>query len=300
MAAVVEPAQQPVLEEEKKREDDEFAKVNPNKQREQFRDYGNNPRAERVRNFYKTNHEKQTVDFVKEMHATMFKPENTIKMAIWEALEKLDTYVDESDPDTNKSQMAHAMQTSEAIRAAYPGEEYEWFVLTGLLHDLGKIVGPLRGLDQWCVVGDTFPVGCQWGTENVFHEFFQGNPDKDTAQYQTLTGIYSDKCGMNNLLMSFGHDEYLYQVLSRSPQCKLPAEGLFVIRFHSFYPWHNKNGYMHFCTEKDLEMLEWVRKFQKNDLYSKSLAVPDPEALKPYYMGLIQKFFPDGADVLNW
>lgn len=299
MAASPEPLSS-IEDEVKQREDAEFAKLNPNKQAEEFRDYSNNPRLERVRNFYKTQHEKQTVDFVKQQHATLFNPETSVRMSIWEALEKMDTYVDESDPDTNSSQLAHAMQTSEAIRAMYPGEEFEWFVLTGLLHDLGKIVGPLRGLDQWAVVGDTFPVGCRWTEENVFHEFFANNPDKSVEQYQTPLGIYTENCGLNNVLMSFGHDEYLYQVLTRSPNCKLPIEALYVIRFHSFYPWHNKSGYQHLCDKQDQQMLEWVKKFQKHDLYSKSCATPNVEELKPYYQGLITKFFPDGADVLNW
>lgn len=286
--------------EEKQREDAEFAKLNPNKQQEQFRDYTNNPRLERVRNFYKINHTNQTVEFVKGCHATLFQPESQVKMSIWDALLKLDSYVDESDPDTNHSQLAHAMQTAEAIRAAYPGEEFEWFVLTGLLHDLGKIVGPLRGLDQWCVVGDTFPVGCQWASECVFHEFFQANPDHAVAEYNTPTGMYSANCGLSSVMMSFGHDEYMYQLLTRTPGHKLPLEALYVIRYHSFYPWHNKGAYMHLCNEQDLRMLEWVKKFQKNDLYSKSQAVPDTEALKPYYQGLIAKFFPNGGDVLSW
>ena len=41
-------------------------------------------------------------------------------------LEYLDSLVDESDPDTEASQTQHALQTAEAIRAKYPGEEYEW------------------------------------------------------------------------------------------------------------------------------------------------------------------------------
>ena len=34
-----------------------------------------------------------------------------------------------------------------------------WFVLVGLIHDLGKVLC-LFGEPQWAVVGDTFPVGC--------------------------------------------------------------------------------------------------------------------------------------------
>jgi hypothetical protein len=39
-----------------------------------------------------------------------------VQMGIWEALEYMDTMVDDSDPDTNFTQVAHALQTAEAVR----------------------------------------------------------------------------------------------------------------------------------------------------------------------------------------
>ena len=79
-------------------------------------------------------------------------------MGIWEAMEFLNTLVDDSDPDTDLTQIEHLMQTAEAIRAdGHP----RWFILTGLIHDLGKILC-LFGEPQWAVVGDTFPVGCRY------------------------------------------------------------------------------------------------------------------------------------------
>ena len=94
-------------------------------------------------------------------------------MGIWEAMEFLNTLVDDSDPDTNLTQIEHLMQTAEAIRAdGHP----RWFILTGLIHDLGKILC-LFGEPQWAVVGDTFPVGCRYSDKIVFPEFFADNPD---------------------------------------------------------------------------------------------------------------------------
>lgn len=61
--------------------------------------------------------------------------------------------------------------------------------------------------------------------------------------------------------MSWGHDEYLYQVLKHN-KSTLPEEALRMIRFHSFYPWHAGGDYMHLCTEKDKEMMEWVLEFK--------------------------------------
>ena len=61
--------------------------------------------------------------------------------------------------------------------------------------------------------------------------------------------------------MSYGHDEYLYSVLTGN-NCKLPEAALFIIRFHSFYPWHTGGAYEHLCNDKDWEMLKWVKEFK--------------------------------------
>lgn len=55
---------------------------------------------------------------------------------------------------------------------------------------------------------------------------------------------------------------------------------------------------MYLCNEKDLRMLEWVRRFQKFDLYTKTDDVlPDIEELEPYYLSLIVKYIPG---VIAW
>ena len=45
-------------------------------------------------------------------------------------------------------------------------------------------------------------------------------------------------------------------------------------------------------NDHDRAMMEWVRKFNPYDLYSKGHEPPDVEALKPYYQDLIAEFFP--------
>src|SRR4051812_13899098 len=107
-------------------------------------------------------------------------------MGIWEALEYLDSLVDDSDPDTELSQTQHALQTAEAIRAKYPDDD--WFQLTGLIHDLGKILAIACKEPQWCTVGDSFPVGCAFAKENVFSQFFAENPDTKHPVYSTVNG----------------------------------------------------------------------------------------------------------------
>lgn len=50
-------------------------------------------------------------------------------------------------------------------------------------------------------------------------------------------------------------------------------------------------------NENDEKALAAVREFNPYDLYSKSDDPVNPETLRPYYEGLIKKFFPD---VINW
>ncbi len=257
------------------------------KKPEDFRNHRGDVRPS-VKEFYRLNHRHQTLDFVKAKKEE-YLPLRKKRMGVWEAMEFLNTLVDDSDPDTDLTQIEHLMQTSEAIRAdGHP----RWFILTGLIHDLGKILC-LFGEPQWAVVGDTFPVGCAFSERIVFPEYFAENPDVRVPEYQTPPGIYQEGCGLDNVHLSWGHDEYLYHVVKDY----LPPEGLCMIRYHSFYPWHSEGAYAHLMNEHDRRMFKWVRAFNPYDLYSKAAKRPDVKALRPYYEDLIAEFFPP---VLAW
>lgn len=244
---------------------------------------------QRVKRTYYLMHQNQTVDFVRNRMAK-WKKFNHAELTIMEALEKLNSLIDESDPDNDLPNIVHAFQTAERIRETYP--EHDWFHLTGLIHDLGKVLA-LWGEEQWAVVGDTFVVGCAPGDNVVYREHsFKGNPDLDNPRYNTKYGIYKPNCGLDNVLFSWGHDEYMACVLQNHPKCTLPKEAIRIIRFHSFYPWHSGGDYQHLCNEQDQKTLEWIREFNKFDLYTKSAPVPDIEKLIPYYQGLIDKYIP--------
>ena len=254
----------------------------PGKAKEEYRNY-DNPERDTVREFYRLNHKYQTYDFVMEKRAE-FLQFNREEMPVWGAMEFLNTLVDDSDPDIDLDQLQHLLQTAEAIRAdGHP----DWFVLTGFIHDMGKVLC-LFGEPQWAVVGDTFPVGCKHSDKIVYHEFFADNPDSTDPRYNTKYGIYEPNCGLKNVHMSWGHDEYLYQMMKDF----LPEEALYMIRYHSFYAQHRENAYDHLLDDHDREMFHWVRKFNPYDLYSKSPKPPVASELKPYYEDLIAKYLP--------
>ena len=249
---------------------------------ESFRDYEAETRP-CVREFYRLNHHKQTLQFAREKKADYLRF-NRRCMTVWQALEFLNELVDDSDPDIDLPQIEHLLQTAEAIRAdGHP----RWFILVGLIHDLGKILC-LFGEEQWAVVGDTFPLGCEFSEKIVFHEFFSGNPDRDVPEYSTRNGIYAEGCGLDQVTMSWGHDEYLYQVV----RGRLPDPALYMIRYHSFYAAHRERQYEYLMNDHDREMFAWVRAFNPYDLYTKSSQRMDVEALQPFYEELINEYLP--------
>lgn len=251
-----------------------------------FRDYAAPKRADAVdtvRAFYRLNHTHQTLSFVlaKKKQYLAF---NQRVMTPWEALDYLNTLVDDSDPDIALPQIDHLLQTAQAMRL---NGEPDWMVLTGFIHDLGKVLC-LFGEPQWAVVGDTFPMGCAYSNKIVYPEFFELNADSQQAELQTAHGIYSAHCGLENVHMSWGHDEYLYHLLR--PYLPLPA--LYMIRFHSFYAWHREGEYQQLCNAQDDEMKPWVQRFNPYDLYSKTANPPKLAELKPYFEDLLAKYLP--------
>ncbi len=268
---------------------DDFVKARyrTNRKKEEFRVYDeSSPQV--VKDFYQQNHALQTYEFAhakKREYGKLAKP----KMGIWEAMDRLNALVDDSDPDTDLSQMEHNLQTAEAIRK---DGNPRWMILTGFIHDMGKVLC-LFDEPQWAVVGDTFPTGCAWSDTIVFPQYFDANPDNQRPEFQTACGVYSEHCGLDNVDMSWGHDEYLYHVA----RPYLPEEAQYMIRYHSFYAAHREGAYRHLMNAKDEKFFDAVRAFNPYDLYSKSDVKPSLKDLKPFYEDLVAEFFP--AEI-NW
>lgn len=130
---------------------DDASGFDTEKDKTQFRQYLD--ASEQVKNFYREQHEKQTVAYNLKARIN-FKTKKRARMTVWEAMEKLNTLIDESDPDTSLSQIEHLLQTAEAIRR---DGKPRWMQVTGLIHDLGKLLFFFDAEGQWDVVGDTFP-----------------------------------------------------------------------------------------------------------------------------------------------
>jgi inositol oxygenase len=256
--------------------------INEDKKVEEFRNYQETEK-DGVKEFYRLNHKFQTYEYVTKKKADYLRF-NRKEMPIWEAFNFLNQLVDDSDPDTDLDQMQHLLQTSEAIRNdGHP----DWMVLVGLIHDMGKVLC-LFEEPQWGVVGDTFPVGCAFSDKIVYPEFFKDNPDINNPEYYTELGVYTRNCGLDNVHMSWGHDEYVYHMMKDY----IPEPGLYMLRYHSFYSQHRENAYNHLMNDHDHEMFKWVTLFNPYDLYSKNPNQKSWEELKPYYEHLVAKYLP--------
>lgn len=211
-----------------------------------------------------------------------------------EVLSWMDEFVDPSDPDLDLPNSIHAFQTAERIRRKYPDDEC--LQVCGLIHDLGKI---LYCFDepQCAIVGDTYVVGCRFPETIVYYDTLRENPDFNDSRYNSELGVYERNCGIRNVKISFGHDEYLYMVLKYNKELhNFPERYWDIIRFHSLYPWHTNGEYKHLMSEEqgDYELLKEVQAFNEFDLYSKEdTEIEFNEETRKYYLGLLKKYFPN-------
>jgi inositol oxygenase len=265
-----------------------------------FRNYNDTDVNAAVRDHYRKMRERQTFEYVQRMHRKylMFnKP-----MGLWDAMIHLNDLIDVSDPDLDLPNVQHLIQSAEAIRE---DKRPDWMQLVGLIHDLGKVMF-LWGSDedgtsqneQWGMVGDVFVVGCALPESCVYPEFNQLNPDMRDSRYSSELGIYEKHCGLDNLTLAWGHDEYLFQVLQHHKGNLIPEAGMAMIRYHSFYPWHSGGSYTSLLCDKDEEYLNWIRDFNKYDLYTKCNKTYDLEEIKDYYLPIAEKYL--GTGPIYW
>ena len=144
-------------------------------------------------------------------------------------------------------------------------------------------------------MGDTYVVGCEFPESVVYYDTLKNN--SDYGKYDSM-GIYEVGCGLGNLNISFGHDEYLYQVLNQNKdKHSISQESMNIIRYHSFYPWHTSGEYIRFMNSKDKETLEAVNHFNKFDLYSKEDTPDISNEVKDYYSQLLDEYFPEALQL---
>ncbi len=162
--------------------------------------------------------------------------------------------------------------------------------VAALIHDFGKVLVEF-GFPQWTIVGDTYIVGCAFPAHAAVYpdQHARLNPDAAVPELNSPCGIYEPKCGTENWLCSYGHDEYLFQVLEGNKDAhSFPRQLWNIIRFHSLcasthttphpspapcshlccsYPWHTGTGsggaYTHLMKPEDHVLKTRVLKFNE-------------------------------------
>lgn len=204
----------------------------------------------------------QTPAYIRRMRAGW---NGTVRMGVWDAMLMTAEFPSPMPP------IHHHFQTAESLRRTGASE---WMQVVGLIHDLGVVLAYVRGRaadgttpeDPWGLTGETTVV----------------EPGPAGA-------------GLDASLVSYGHDEYLWQVLRRSPGVRLPATALRVIRYHSLREWHSGGLYRHLENADDRAARPLVQRFAEHDRYDvgwEPVGALHAKRLRDYYVRLVDQFLP--------
>jgi inositol oxygenase len=254
---------------------------------------------------YRLNHARQTVDFVTKQ-VRSYQTLSRCQMNIWEALELLGdlreyeaALLGDDDVHPEMPLVDHAFQCAAICREAFPSDD--WMALVGLIHGLGKLLAHEKfgTQPQWCVCGESFPVGCRFSSSIANANFFQANPDRRKRQFSSPLGVYRQHCGLRSVFMSWSSAEYLYMMLALN-KTDLPREALWLVRYQKFRSiMRPGQPYYDLLSDFDITMLPKLEKFVNLVQYKRrDDIVVDKEELKSYCQGLIDKYVPN--KVLRW
>ena len=162
-------------------------------------------------------------------------------------------------------------------------------ILTGLIHDLGKVLC-LFGEPQWAVVGDTFPTGCPYSPKIVLRRILRHQSGHEARRIPAgQRHLRASNCGLGNVHLSWGHDEYLYHIVKDH----LPQPAQYMIRYHSFYAWHRRGRIrLPSGRTRTVRCCPGCSNSTRYDLYSKNPNPPQLATLKPYYEDLLARYLP--------
>lgn len=201
------------------------------------------------------------------------------------SLRALDGVHDPSDPDTSLPNSEHAYQAARRARALRPYDTS--LQVAALVHDIGKVLFS-HGHAAWEVVGDTFVLGEPLPRSAPCYELAPRR-----VRHPPPAAANRDGCGLDAVVVSWGHDEYMFRVLMQNAHLHtLPQRYCDAIRYHSLYPWHSAGAYRRLMGPGDAETLELVTALNQCDLYSKSDGVVS-QGDRAYFDALLASVFPE-------
>jgi inositol oxygenase len=197
-------------------------------------------------------HRSQTLNDVAALNEK-YKSPALGKVMVSEVVAKLSLVTDPTDKKLYETtQWGHCAQVIHMMEEE--GVVSEEFLVSGLVHDIGKILLH-TGEDPANVVCDNFPVG-----------------------------EYDEGIGLDNVVFQWNHDEFGYMRLKDH----MPVYLAKLIRYHSLNPTTLK-----YLSQEDMWLYEnYLRPFRRYDKLSKSdSVVPNIDVEK--YMKLLDKWFPN-------
>lgn len=216
----------------------------------------------------------QTYDYVSSMRSR-FLTFSLGKATLIEALRLIHAFsaypfhtIDESQ-DSPQSASPPSLRTLCFLMAETARSEGhpDWLQLLALFHELGAAVkvldthtGNQAESYDWSISSRVRVVGCKVPSRATFREFQCLNTDGDDSRYNTDTGIYQEHCGLDNVLLQWTGNEYMYYLLKHN-NTSLPNEALACLRYNLLGDFHEHNEYSVLMNKDDEDMLPFIQTF---------------------------------------
>uniref|UniRef100_A0A7S0TB77 Inositol oxygenase n=1 Tax=Pseudo-nitzschia delicatissima TaxID=44447 RepID=A0A7S0TB77_9STRA len=149
----------------------------------------------------------------------------------------------------------------------------DWVQFIALVHGLASILTCLRsnssdtsnmaGKDDgnsdfdWTIPVDARVMGCKASENSIFQEFRTLNPDQDDPRYNTANGLYQEHIGLENFILSWTSNEYMYHMLKHN-NVRLPTEAFAILRLVPLVDWHKWGNHESLSNEDDEEVKPFV------------------------------------------
>ncbi|OWZ22181.1 Inositol oxygenase [Phytophthora megakarya] len=148
---------------------------------------------------------------------------------------------------------------------------------------------------EWMAKNSTWIVGERIPSSIEFSDLNELNSDHCNAEKGS--GNADKHCGLENIMLPWTPDEYLYRVLCLNTTT-LPAEALDAIRFWSFKTWYEQDSFDDLCAPQDVDTKEWLSSLGKVACVSEDMVqMINTEDELPYYLQLADKYLPG---TLQW
>jgi len=206
---------------------------------------------EQARIIYKR-HFKQTTDTITALQKKYERPVFG-KVRLWRLMELLAQCIDSSDPTLYcVSQLVHVLQVVDGMER--DGIQDTDLMLTGLIHDLGKIL------------------------------LLTGEAPENVVCLNAPIGDYEKGVGLDNCIFQWNHDQFLYSRLKDA----VPDHVAWLLRYHSIYIPECE----YLMNQRDRIYTErYLHVFQKYDKRTKSVYHLPRNGIEKY-RGLIEERFP--------